>query len=299
MRIIFYFSVLLFLFGCQGEDDGARGQVNNSIVVDQVEKKELKLEHKKDIAQSLADRMNTVKFDKFKEVSFWESRPLLEFDSVSYFYIVIPENMDKVITRIVYSYRGSDWIFFDRIQILADDVKVFDKKFSQEDISRRVDDGKVIESVDFIVDDDIVKSYDKIAGAVSSVIRFSGKKEKDVVVTSAEKMNFAKMVEVYDDARKIDGLSSLNLTRRIKEEDDTWKIVMIKIKPLKKDIISIKEKSKKQCLLDIYSNMTRDIWFLSGPIRKGYKAAEEDFKCVEKLEFHEKFKVSKHIVYKD
>ncbi|VEB42996.1 Uncharacterised protein [Chromobacterium violaceum] len=51
-------------------------------------------------------------------------------------------------------YKGDSWLFFDRVQFLADGVVVIDKKFKHDELSRDYGSGWVYESADFIAGGD-------------------------------------------------------------------------------------------------------------------------------------------------
>lgn len=272
MRHLLFIAALLTLGGCQKSESYSASEASTIVAP---AKRTLTIDEKRAIIRPITDRSNTVEIDKFKGVTFWTSRPPIEGRSASYFYVTETQADPDLIFRIVYAYIGEEWIFFDRIEILADDVKVIDRKLArEEEPARKVVSSKVLEVVDLLMSEDDMKAFDKIAGAKTAVIRFSGKGQKDISVSELEKSNFAKMVEMYDDLRELHGLEPIGFPRRVIDNDSSWK-VLITVNS-KKQLKEIKSKSVELGIEVRPLNLAGDIWVITGPVRKGYSAAAAD-----------------------
>lgn len=272
MNKLFYIAALLALAACQKSEDPSKLPAN---AVAAPAKQELTIDEKRAIIRPIVDRSNTVEVDKFKGVTFWTSRPPIEGRSASYFYVTETQTNPDLIFRIVYAYIGEEWIFFDRIEILADDIKVVDRRLaSEEEPARKVVSSKVLEVVDLVMSENDMKAFDKIAGAKTAVIRFSGKGQKDIPVSALEKLNFAKMVEMYDASRKLHGLEPIGFPRRTKGNDSSWKVLITVYS--KKQLNEIKSKSVGLGIEVKATNIVDDAWLITGPVRQGYLAAVAD-----------------------
>ncbi len=272
MRLIAAAVSLLLITGCQKAESPASQQAEAPI---KQAPPALSADQKREMIAKITDRSDSVKVDKFKGTTFWTSSPGFDSNPVIYFYVSDPKDRPELTFRVVYTYIGSDWVFFNRIQILADDEKVIDIQLPREkEPSRDVVAAKVIESVDIELSEAHAKAFDKVAGSKTAIIRYSGKGEVDININEREKRNFAKMVEMYDDSRIVDGLQPLGLTRRSSGDDNLWKVYVST--DSKKNLEQLKQKAKELGLELKIDNLATIAWFVSGTPRSGYAAAEAD-----------------------
>lgn len=293
MRILVFIIYLMILTGCQKDELSSVVEKKEAVAP---KTQEVSREEKEKIIRTITDRTNSVEFDKFKNVTFWTSKSGVDSDNTNmYFYLVESKDKPSLIFRVVYSYVDSDWIFFDRIQILADDEKVIDKTFTRDDKpSRTVVSTKVLELADIVITEKDARAFEKIAGSKSAVVRYSGKGQRDFVISDLEKRNFSKMVEMYDDSRKLDGLAPLGFARRTAANDNLWKIYASVYS--KKEVTALKSKAKELGIDLSVGNIGTIAWLVTGPPREGYARASEDLQIMKDAGF-ENLEVTKHVVY--
>ena len=178
-----------------------------------------------EIRQKVSDRIAHLATDEFKKVSFWTSRPNENFGASpsSNFYIVVPDDHSPPTMRIVETYVGPSWVFFNRLQILAGKELVLDRQFERNDVKRDAGSGFVIESVDFEVGDLEAKAASKIGASENVIVRFSGNGQHDHEMSIEEKRNFARLAELYDDIAPLKNKKPLGLPRLAGWNDNSWR----------------------------------------------------------------------------
>lgn len=120
-------------------------------------------------------------YDDFNEMNFYYSKDnCYPYDNNTYtstvfdgMYLYMPQKDDSVSLRVVISYYGYSWIFFDSVKIKTGGV-IYDFPIVKSDIKRDTDVTKVKEEYDVLVTDEIMSILDKIKENGDCTIRFSG-----------------------------------------------------------------------------------------------------------------------------
>ena len=135
--------------------------------------------------------------DKFKNATFIYAKGYYnppDFNS----YIVL--NAGKINLRLVTYYRGSGWLFMDKVIVLINDEKI---EFNLIDPKRDIGSPYVNESADNLVDENILKFMRAAADPNSDVeIRLQGEKYTDFKLSKMTKEKFSKILALYDEIKK-------------------------------------------------------------------------------------------------
>lgn len=274
MRKLCGYAILLLLAACQPSEPTAKSDNKNKATA---QAPEMSPEERKKFITSITDRATSGRVDKFTGYSFWEfesgrptGTPRIDFS------LAEGSNKPYLLMSARFLYLGSDWVFLDRIRILADDVVVLDTKLEKEPFRKALT-GMVMESASINISESDAKAFDKVAGSKTAVIRYSGQGYQDIVITDAEKKNLAKMVEIYDDIRKLNGLIPIGFERRTPPGDTKWHVTGYFLS--KKDTNEFKEKAKNLGLdFEFKNERGSQLTFVYGPVREGYASAAEDLK---------------------
>lgn len=133
-------------------------------------------------------------YDDFNEMNFFYSKDnCYPYDDNTYtstvfdgMYLYMPQKDDSVSLRVVISYYGYSWIFFDKVEIKTGG-EIYDFPIVESEVERDVDSTKVKEKYDVQVTDEVITILDKIKENGDCTIRFSGEDvhtvELDWVVT--------------------------------------------------------------------------------------------------------------------
>jgi len=160
------------------------------------------------IISSVTERLAVGDADPFQKVSFYNSIPKGDITkSKTYFYLVKPEaGSSPPFLRLVVEYIGEGWIFFDRVQVLAGSDIVLDRQFQHSEVKRTSIYGSIVsETIDFKVDAPVAVGALKIAQGAKALMRLSGEKVIDRELTGAERINFAKLAEIFNELEPLYG----------------------------------------------------------------------------------------------
>ena len=135
--------------------------------------------------------------DKFKNATFIYTKGYYnppDFNS----YIVLNEG--KINLRLVTYYRGSGWLFMDKVIVLINDEKI---EFNLSDPKRDIGSPYVNESADNIVDENMMKFMRAASVPESKVeVRLQGEKYIDFKLSKNTKEKFSKILALYDEIKK-------------------------------------------------------------------------------------------------
>lgn len=274
MRKLCGYAILLLLAACQPSEPTAKSDSKNTATA---QAPEMSPEERKKFITSITDRATSGRVDKFTGYSFWEfgsGKP--PGTSRIDFSLTEGSNKPYLLTTARFLYLGSDWLFIDRIRILADDVVVLDTKLEKEPF-RKAMTGTVMESVSIDLAESNAKAFDKVAGSKTAVIRYSGQGYQDIDITDAEKKNLAKMVEIYDDIRQLNGLMPIGFERRTPPGDTKWHVAGYFLS--NKDTNKFKAEAKNLGFdFEFINERGSELTFVYGPVREGYASAADDLK---------------------
>lgn len=282
-------AVLLALSLASCKENSSNHANNNKMPEKAISQKSVSEDEKRAMFEKISDRMGGVEIDKFKSSQFWNSRPGdKEYrDPYTYFYLSSPSDKLSPKARLVIAYIGDRWVFFDRVQILADDDLVFDQRYNREEVSRDNGSSFVMEVVDMPVSEDLAKTAARIGAAKSATVRFSGDRTKDYSMSKGEIENFAKLAEVFDDIRPLYGLEKLGLPRNSKGNDIYWKWYSSNYEKKSAAIKDAKRMEAEGVKVSIHSYTYTH--YLTGPIREGRTAALKDKDLAESLGLEKSF----------
>jgi hypothetical protein len=134
---------------------------------------EEKAEKQKKIDESLAEL--GVKEDKMTGTKFYLPPEMMKmlpmYDYYFYPYIVMPKDAEPYL-RLVINYYGEDWLFMKRYLLNIDDELY---AIQAEGVIEDVDGGKISETADLLVDDEILPILEAIAKTRGITLRYVGK----------------------------------------------------------------------------------------------------------------------------
>jgi len=135
--------------------------------------------------------------DKMEKVSFYSTKNRNSRATKIECYIGLSDD-ELPFLRIRATYFGDDWIFFDSVKTMVDDIVVYGRKFQRPDIVRQNAGGSVWETADYVVGDDELGALIAIARGNSATMRFSGDQwRRDHEVTKNERRDIQRVLEVY------------------------------------------------------------------------------------------------------
>lgn len=115
--------------------------------------------------------------DKMESVTFYTPRGAKIGSTSLDAYLSIPDGHGAIF-RIVARYSGDDWVFYERIKVMADDQVVYEKEFPYRDVVRDNSSGTVWETVDYAASPADIAALAKISEAKSATVRFSGRERR-------------------------------------------------------------------------------------------------------------------------
>ncbi|WP_345205885.1 hypothetical protein [Chryseobacterium ginsengisoli] len=140
-------------------------------------------------------RKYSYKFDKFKDTGFIEVKRASQNKIKGY--LVIKEN--KIMLRLVTSYSGNEWLFFDKAIFLIDGKNYqYDTPSPRRDISSGA---RVEETSDLGVNENMLTLMNAIANSNSNSkieYRLTGDKYSDAKLTENEKECIALVLDLYN-----------------------------------------------------------------------------------------------------
>lgn len=135
--------------------------------------------------------------DKMEKVSFYSTKTRNSRATRIECYIGLSDN-EMPFLRIRATYFGEDWIFFDSVKAMVDDLVIYGRKFQRADVVRHNSGGSVWETADYVVGDNELGALIAIARGKSSTVRFSGNEwRRDHEVTKNERRDIQRVLEVY------------------------------------------------------------------------------------------------------
>lgn len=154
-------------------------------------------EERKSIVQSLTKSMDEER-DKMERISFYSAKHRAYLVSALETYISLPDDSLPIL-RIKSTYFGSDWVFYDSIKVMADEVVVYDHSFSHSDVRRDNSGGSVWEVGDYYAKEPDLAALKKIASAKAATIRFSGREHReDHDLTAKELQQLKEVIGTYE-----------------------------------------------------------------------------------------------------
>lgn len=121
-----------------------------------------------------------------------------------------------------FKYRGSDWIFFDKIYLLIDGEKI-EIPFSQDDKSDDVTyGGGVSEKVNIQADDELMDIFKKVQLSQNTKLFFVGKNSQHShEITKCEKNNIRNVFNAYESLNAKHGISQSTTSSILSQPSDT------------------------------------------------------------------------------
>jgi hypothetical protein len=136
--------------------------------------------------------------DKMEKVSFYlaKNRSITRTNLDTY--LAIPDGLPAIL-RVMPSYYGDDWIFFNTVKVMADDEIVYQKTFNHNDVLRDNANGSVWEIADYIAGDVELATIKKIIASKSATIRFSGNEHReDHEISRGERDRLQQILTAYE-----------------------------------------------------------------------------------------------------
>lgn len=191
--------------------DGARESINNSTDLSSADAKILRLEidsmeliytNKRSeglaIAKTKLQKLHDER-DDFEGLTWYrhKSSPRYTNQNGLYIYFALDDslNIERPL-RWAIQHHANDWIFFDRIAFNLDGEKI---EYTPIRVATDTDDGgKVLEWIDWPIDDEELEIIEKIIHSKSSKMRLYGSKgQVDKEITDQQKEAMSAVLEVY------------------------------------------------------------------------------------------------------
>lgn len=139
-----------------------------------------------------------VKEDKVQKMTFYTPNHFPQYiDQRTYALCYVGTKNDSTWVRIVYDYCGEDWIFWEKLTFLIDDVQYY-RYYDHFDILRENNNGKVWECIDFTADEEDIELFEAIANSEEAIIRFEGDHAYDLTVSQEDKAAIKDALAVYE-----------------------------------------------------------------------------------------------------
>ena len=139
--------------------------------------------------------------DKMEGVTFYMAPKRQHLTPKIEAYLSVPDARPALL-RIAAVYYGDDWVFFDQIKVMADDVVVYEKTLSRSDVARNNSGGSVWETADYLAQPEDEQALRKIANAKSATIRFSSRERQHDHAITAKQLGDLRKVLAARDAMK-------------------------------------------------------------------------------------------------
>lgn len=136
--------------------------------------------------------------DDIKNIDWYYTKGSLGSERDFAFYIYMGERDDEQWLRLVTGFNRDDWIFFEKVKVLADDY-VFEIPFDNYyDKTEGVKNG-TNEFIDVPVDEQLLNDLIKVSNAEYSKIRFIGKDHsKDYEINLSKKIKMEEMIDYFN-----------------------------------------------------------------------------------------------------
>jgi hypothetical protein len=154
--------------------------------------------------QLIADATKGMKADrdKMESITFYSPKGTKWADTGVVVYVALPDDRGPIL-RVMPSYHGDSWIFFNRIKVMADNDIVYEKQFDSLKMKHDNNSAGVYEDVDFAADDGDIGALRKIANAKSVTVRLDGDKQQDFDMTAADRLRIQAALNAYDALRPL------------------------------------------------------------------------------------------------
>lgn len=141
-------------------------------------------------------RQNT---DKVEGVTFYHSKTEPKYINIrSYILPYIGVNGDDVYLKVQFNYTGNNWVFFEKVTIVADG-ETFRYDFSYSDIKRDTGYGDVAERIALDPTEKDIQMLIAIANSKETIVRFAGdERRKDVTIKEKDKQAIKDVLAAYE-----------------------------------------------------------------------------------------------------
>lgn len=136
--------------------------------------------------------------DKMEKVSFYQLKKRNLLSTRLEAYISVPDD-SRAILRLSPVYYGDDWVFVDRIKVMADDEVVYEHDMARGELIRSNYGGSVWETGDYVARAIEIVALRKIASSKTVMIRFTGReRQHDHTMTRQEISNLTVVLKAFD-----------------------------------------------------------------------------------------------------
>jgi hypothetical protein len=135
--------------------------------------------------------------DKFERTTWYKNSYFTHDASSNHLSLYIGQKENDIWLRLFISYYGSDWIFFDKVQLLIDNYSCTIPFNQYKDKDTDNSGGKVWEWIDVPVDETLITSIGTLGTADKASIRLSGKYSDERDITPTEKKAFQQVLDGY------------------------------------------------------------------------------------------------------
>jgi hypothetical protein len=156
-----------------------------------------KVEKQKELDELLKLCKFSITEDDMLGTKFYSQKNSVDMFRKSSFCLYIVEQKDRKPYLVIHiNYYGDDWLFIENYLIKADD-ELFSITPDNEVVSEVANNGKVIETFDKEVDDNLMEMIEKLAKAKRIKLRYEGKsKNKEIDLSVAEIFNALKVYKL-------------------------------------------------------------------------------------------------------
>lgn len=181
--------------------DAAKAEVSNYSTFEAAEKKYTELaearaaELCKEGEAAIANMR--VEEDKVQKTTFYYPNAFPKYINERTFALCYVGHSSNTWVRIRYDYYGEDWVFWEKLTFLIDDVQYY-RHYDHFDIQRENDYGKVWEYIDFTADEEDIELFEAIANSEETIIRFEGDHRYDLTVSQEDKAAIKDALAVYE-----------------------------------------------------------------------------------------------------
>ncbi len=166
---------------------------------------EVTLDSESKIAEAESALAGLAEEDRIQNINFYSPKALKYYSNGSWAAdvrcFILPylgRNDSSVWLRLIYNYTGSDWVFFEKVIVVADGQK-FEKSFDYSDIVRDNEAYSVWEYVDDTVSASDEKMLWAIANSKETLVRFQGDDYMhDFTVNATDKQAIREVMTAYD-----------------------------------------------------------------------------------------------------
>lgn len=135
-------------------------------------------------------------YDEFKGLTFYKMKGLYVPPICPY--IVHPQGAIPFL-RVNFTYRGSEWVFFDKILLTCDGGGIYQVSFSEYEYDSQIlSSGSVKEWIDIIADDELINYLKNFVKSEKPKIRFTGKYEHTTTFNKQMLKPIVNVLNAYD-----------------------------------------------------------------------------------------------------